>query len=86
MTLVVFPVPGGPDKIMFGRFPISAIAFNLWTASWLPTTSDRFLGRYFSIHGDSNSLGTGATAAGVDEDDEDEADEDETVAVFASTL
>ena len=26
ITLLVFPIPGGPASIMFGRFPIWAIA------------------------------------------------------------
>ena len=45
-TLLVFPIPGGPTRIMFGRFPILAMALNLSTMSALPWTSSKVLGRY----------------------------------------
>jgi len=43
--------------MIFGRFPNSAIALSLSTASSFPTTSVNVCGRYFSIHGCSNSAG-----------------------------
>ena len=52
--------------MMLGRLPISAIAFSLVTASSLPTTSVNTRGRYFSIHGCSNSVGAEPGAGSED--------------------
>mmetsp|Transcript_7222 Transcript_7222/g.23720 ORF Transcript_7222/g.23720 Transcript_7222/m.23720 type:complete len:226 (+) Transcript_7222:219-896(+) len=48
---VVFPVPGGPDRITFGKFPVLAMALNFEMASSFPTTSSSVRGRYFSTQG-----------------------------------
>lgn len=53
-TLVVFPVPGGPDKIKFGMFPCCARISSLPTVSSLPTISLTMDGRYFSSHCNMN--------------------------------
>ena len=38
--LVVFPVPGGPLRMMFGMFPLATTARSFEIVSSLPTTSD----------------------------------------------
>jgi hypothetical protein len=49
--LVVFPVPGGPARMMLGRFPSLAMTRSRPTVCSLPTTSSRTRGRYFSTQG-----------------------------------
>ncbi|RNA38976.1 hypothetical protein BpHYR1_041653 [Brachionus plicatilis] len=48
---VVFPVPGGPQIIKFGRLPSSANTFSRLIVSSLPTMSFNKIGLYFSTHG-----------------------------------
>mmetsp|Transcript_41537 Transcript_41537/g.88623 ORF Transcript_41537/g.88623 Transcript_41537/m.88623 type:complete len:421 (+) Transcript_41537:139-1401(+) len=55
-TLVVLPVPGGPDKMRLGMFPCDASASRRPTVSALPTTSFIVTGRYFSSHGCSKLM------------------------------
>eukprot|EP00962_Isochrysis_galbana_P058011 scaffold30678_cov108-Isochrysis_galbana.AAC.2 len=50
ITLVVLPVPGGPDRIRFGMLPCCARTSRRPTVSSLPTMSLIWLGRYFSSH------------------------------------
>lgn len=45
-TELVFPIPGGPTKIILGIFPSSAILLNFNTESSFPSTSSRVLGLY----------------------------------------
>ena len=49
-TLVVFPVPGGPERMRFGMFPCSASTSSRPTVSLLPTMSLISFGRCFSSH------------------------------------
>jgi hypothetical protein len=55
MILVVFPQPGGPTIITFGKLPYSEIARSYWTALAFPTISASTIGLYFSTHGISKS-------------------------------
>mmetsp|Transcript_44799 Transcript_44799/g.107536 ORF Transcript_44799/g.107536 Transcript_44799/m.107536 type:complete len:238 (-) Transcript_44799:69-782(-) len=50
-TLVVLPVPGGPDRMRLGMLPCCASTSKRPTVSSLPTISLISLGRYFSSHG-----------------------------------
>ena len=54
-TLVVLPVPGGPERIRLGMLPCCASTCSRPTVSSLPTTSSITLGRYFSSHGCSKA-------------------------------
>uniref|UniRef100_A0A0A9EDF2 Pco108913 n=1 Tax=Arundo donax TaxID=35708 RepID=A0A0A9EDF2_ARUDO len=49
--LVVFPVPGGPERMRLGMLPSRAMTWRRTTASELPTTSSTRVGRYFSTQG-----------------------------------
>lgn len=46
---VVLPIPGGPEMIMFGRFPSLAMMLSLDTVSSFPTISASLCGLYCSI-------------------------------------
>ena len=49
-TLVVLPVPGGPERMRLGMLPCCASTSKRPTVSSLPTISLISLGRYFSSH------------------------------------
>jgi len=55
-TELVFPIPGGPTKIMLGMLPSSAMFLNFVRASSFPWTSSRVFGRYLKIDNNQNIL------------------------------